>query len=151
MKLEGTYEFEAPRETVWEMLLDPEVISSIIPGSKGMEEIGPNKYQSVLEVKVGPVTGRFEGGVELKDLNAPESYSMEMNGKGPAGHVTGTGHVRLEQDGSKTIMHYTGDAQVGGRIASVGQRLLDVAAKTMAKQSLNLLAKRVKERIAKGS
>jgi carbon monoxide dehydrogenase subunit G len=132
------------------MLQDPEVISSIIPGSEQLEEIGENKYLSVLVVKVGPVNGRFEGQVELTDLNAPESYTMIMSGKGPAGHVDGTGNVRLEADGDTTIMHYTGDAKVGGKIAAVGQRLLDVAAKQLAKQSLNLLAKRIQERIAAG-
>jgi len=147
MKLEGTYNFEAKREFVWDMLQDPEVISSIIPGSEKLEEIGENKYLSVLKIKVGPVSGRFEGQVELTDLNAPESYTMIMSGKGPAGHMNGTGNVRLEEDGDATIMHYTGDAQVGGKVAAVGQRLLDVAAKQMAKQSLNLLAKRIQERI----
>ena len=150
MKLEGTYTFEAGREFVWDMLQDPEVISSIIPGSEQMEEIGENKYLSVLMVKVGPVNGRFEGSVELTDLNPPESYTMIMNGKGPAGHVNGTGSVRLEADGDNTIMHYTGDAQVGGKIAAVGQRLLDVAAKQLAKQSLKTLANKIKERIAEG-
>jgi hypothetical protein len=150
MKLEGTYTFEASREFVWDMLQDPEVISSIIPGSEQLEEIGENKYLSVLVVKVGPVNGRFEGQVELTDLNAPESYTMIMSGKGPAGHMNGTGNVRLEEQDGTTIMHYTGDAKVGGKIAAVGQRLLDVAAKQLAKQSLNLLAKRIQERIAAG-
>lgn len=147
MKLEGTYEFETTREVVWEMLQDPEVIGSIIPGSQGMEEIGENKYESVVIVKVGPITGRFEGTVELMDLNPPESYNMAMKGKGPAGHVDGTGSVRLEYDGKITTMHYTGDAKVGGKIAAVGQRLLDVVAKAMAKRSLNSLAKKIQERI----
>ncbi|MCI0698284.1 carbon monoxide dehydrogenase, partial [candidate division KSB1 bacterium] len=85
--------------------------------------------------------------VELKDLNPPESYNMAMSGKGPAGHVDGTGSVRLEHDGKITTMHYSGDAKVGGKVAAVGQRLLDVVAKAMAKRSLNALAKKVQERI----
>jgi hypothetical protein len=147
MKLEGSYEFETTREVVWEMLQDPEVIGSIVPGSQGMIEVGENKYESAIVVKVGPITGRFEGTVELKDLVAPESYNMAMTGKGPAGHVDGTGTVRLEYDGKITTMHYTGDARVGGKIAAVGQRLLDVVAKAMAKRSLNALANKIQERI----
>ena len=147
MHLEGTYTFNAEREVVWDMLQDPNVIGSIMPGSQGMEKIGDNQYQSVLEVKVGPVTGRFESNIELADIHAPESYKLLMNGKGPAGHVTGEGLIRLEYTDGVTTMHYSGDAKVGGRIAAVGQRLLDVAAKSIAKQSLNSLAKKIEERI----
>lgn len=151
MKLEGTYEFNAPREVVWEMLQDPDVIGKIMPGSEKLEEVDENKYLAVMTVKVGPVTGRFEGSVELTDLNPPESYTMILGGKGPAGHMNGTGNVRLEENGDQTVMHYSGDAQVGGRIAAVGQRLLDMAAKMIAKQSLKNLAKQVEQRISESS
>ena len=147
MHLEGTYTFNAAREIVWGMLQDPNVIGSIMPGSHGLEQIGENQYQSVLEVKVGPVNGRFESTIELADINAPESYKLLMTGKGPAGHVTGEGIIRLTYADGVTTMHYNGDAKVGGRIAAVGQRLLDVAAKSIAKQSLNSLAKKIEERI----
>ena len=151
MKLEGTYEFEAPRQVVWDMLQDPTVIGSIIPGAGVPEEIGENHYLMVMEIKVGPVNGRFESTVHLTDLNAPESYTMHVTGKGPVGHMNGTGNVRLEEQDGKTLMHYTGDAQVGGKVASVGQRLLDMTAKAITKQSLNMLAKRVRKRIEEES
>lgn len=147
MKLEGTYEFTATREVVWEMLQDPEVMGSIIPGSQGMDKVAENQYETAVVVKVGPVTGRFEGSIQLSSLSPPESYTLTMMGKGPVGHVTGEGSVRLEYDGNVTTMHYIGDATVGGRIATVGQRLLDIAAKAIAKQSLNSLARRIQERI----
>lgn len=147
MHIEGTYEFESDRELVWDMLQDTEVIGSIMPGSKGLEEVGENKYYTGLVVKVGPVNGKFEANIELADINEPESYKLIIEGKGPAGHVNGEGVIRLEQNDEITIMHYAGDAKVGGKIAAVGQRLLDVAAKQIAKQSLRKLAKRVEERI----
>ena len=151
MELSGQYTFEAPQEIVWSMLQDPEVIGSIIPGSQGLEEIGENQYHAELIVKVGPIKGKFEGNVELTNINAPDSYTLLMNGKGPAGHVDGEGNVRLEYSDGITTMHYSGDAKVGGKIATVGQRLLDVAAKAIAKQSLNALAKQVQKRIEDGA
>ena len=146
MKLEGSYEFDAPREIVWNCLQDPEVIGSIIPGAGIPEAIGENHYQMIMEIKVGPVEGRFESSVELIDLVAPESYRMVVSGTGPPGHVKGDGAIRLEAQGDRTIMHYTGDAQVGGRVASVGQRLLDMTSKAVISQSLKALAKRIEKR-----
>ena len=147
MHIEGTYEFESDRQLVWDMLQDKEVLGSIIPGSKGLEEVEENKFHTALAVKVGPVNGKFEADIELTDVNEPESYKLIVNGKGPAGHVTGEGVIRLEQNEAITIMHYAGDAKVGGKIASVGQRLIDVAAKQIAKQSLKKLAQRIDEGI----
>jgi uncharacterized protein len=147
MHLEGTYEFQSNRQLVWDMLLNPEVIGSIMPGSQGLTEVEPNKFHTALVVKVGPVNGKFEANIDLADIDEPESYKLIVEGKGPAGHVTGEGVIRLEETNAMTIMHYSGDAKVGGKIAAVGQRLLDVAAKQIAKQSLIKLAKRVEERI----
>jgi len=147
MHIEGTYDFDFKRELVWDVLMDIDVLGSIIPGSKGLEEIGENKYESKLSVRVGPVNGKFEAQFELADVDAPESYRLIVSGKGPAGHVTGEGTIRLEQDNGKTVMHYAGDARIGGKIAAVGQRLLDVAAKQTAKQSLKKLSKQVELRL----
>lgn len=148
MKLEGTYEFQAPRDIVWDCLQDPEVIGSIIPGAAVPEEIGENHYQMVMEINVGPVSGRFESSIQLSNLVAPESYHMIVSGSGPPGHVKGDGDIRLEEQESSTLMHYSGTAQVGGRVASVGQRLLDMTAKAITAQSLKALAKRIERRAA---
>ena len=148
MHIEGSYEFESERELVWDVLMDIDVLGSIIPGSKGLQEIGENKYESKLAVKVGPVNGKFEANFELADMNAPQSYRIIVAGKGPAGHVSGEGVIRLERDNSATVMHYAGDAKIGGKIAAVGQRLLDVAAKQIAKQALRKLSKQVEARLA---
>ncbi len=147
MHIEGSYEFEFERELVWEVLMDIDVLGSIIPGSKGLEEIGENKYQSKLSVRVGPVNGKFESSFELADVMAPESYRLIVEGKGPAGHVTGAGEIRLAQENGTTVMHYAGDARIGGKIAAVGQRLLDVAAKQIAKQALKKLSKQIEARL----
>ncbi len=147
MHIEGSYEFEFERELVWEVLMDIDVLGSIIPGSKGLEAIGENKYQSKLSVRVGPVNGKFESSFELADVNAPESYRLIVEGKGPAGHVTGQGEIRLAQENGVTVMHYAGDARIGGKIAAVGQRLLDVAAKQITKQALKKLSKQIEARL----
>ncbi len=147
MRIEGSYEFASERELVWDLLMDIDVLGGIIPGSKGLEEIGENKYQVKLAVKVGPVNGRFETNIELADVNQPESYRMLVSGKGPAGHFTGEGTISLDGADGKTVMRYAGDARIGGKIAAVGQRLLDVAAKQIAKQSLKKLSKQVETRL----
>ncbi len=147
MHIEGSYEFEFQRELVWDVLMDIDVLGSIIPGSKGLQEIGENKYESKLAVRVGPVNGKFESQFELVDVMAPESYRLIVEGKGPAGHVTGEGEIRLAQENGRTVMHYAGDARIGGKIAAVGQRLLDVAAKQIAKQALKKLSKQIEARL----
>ena len=147
MHIEGSYEFEFQRELVWDVLMDIDVLGSIIPGSKGLQEIGENKYESKLAVKIGPVNGKFESQIELVDVMAPESYRLLVAGKGPAGHVTGEGEIRLTQENGVTVMHYAGDARIGGKIAAVGQRLLDVAARQITKQALKKLSKQVEARL----
>ncbi|MDE2859438.1 MAG: carbon monoxide dehydrogenase subunit G [Chloroflexota bacterium] len=147
MHIEGSYEFEFERELVWDVLMDIDVLGSIIPGSKGLQEIGENKYESKLAVRVGPVNGKFESQFELVDVTAPESYRLIVEGKGPAGHVTGEGEIRLAQENGRTVMRYAGDARIGGKIAAVGQRLLDVAAKQIAKQALKKLSKQIEARL----
>ncbi len=147
MHIEGSYDFEFERQLVWDVLMDIDVLGSIIPGSKGLEAIGENKYQSKLSVRVGPVNGKFEANFELADINEPESYRLLVEGKGPAGHVNGEGRIRLARENGLTVMRYAGDARIGGKIAAVGQRLLDVAAKQIAKQSLKKLSKQVELRL----
>jgi hypothetical protein len=146
VKLEGTYTFEAPREVVWAALLDPEVLAKTMPGCERLERTGDNEYQGEIKIRVGPVQGKFQGTVKLSDINELESYSMEVDGKGAPGFMKGTGAVKLEPQGDSTLMHYSGDAQVGGRIASVGQRLLDSSAKAITRQSLDSLNKQIQAR-----
>ncbi|MCB0226478.1 MAG: carbon monoxide dehydrogenase subunit G [Anaerolineae bacterium] len=146
MDLAGTYTFDAPRDEVWQALMDPAVLVSIMPGCESLEEVGENEYQTTLKIKVGPVQGKFKGNIELLEINEPDSYRMKVDGQGPSGFMKGDGQVKLESQGDSTLMHYTGTAQVGGRIASVGQRLLDSSAKAITKQSLDGLNQQITAR-----
>jgi carbon monoxide dehydrogenase subunit G len=146
VRLEGTYTFEAPRQAVWEALMDPEVLAKVMPGCEKLEQLEENKYKGTLNVKVGPVQGKFEGVVTITEVNPAEGYSIQVDGRGPAGFMKGVGQIRLEDQGETTLIHYGGDAQVGGRIASVGQRLLDTTAKSMTRQSLEGLHNQIKAR-----
>jgi hypothetical protein len=143
VKLEGSYTFEAPRDVVWEALLDPDVLVNALPGTEKLEKVGENDYKGTLKIKVGPVQGQFQGTVTLSDLKPPKTYKMSVNGRGPAGFMRGEGNVRLEIEGDTTVMHYDGDAQVGGRIASVGQRLIDSTSKQITRQALENIHKQI--------
>jgi uncharacterized protein len=146
MKIEGSHTFDAPQDVVWPMLLDPEVLASVMPGCEKLEKTAENQYEGVLMVRVGPVQGKFNGTINLDNIQQPNSYDLTVDGKGPSGFVKGTGNLRLESAGGQTIMHYDGDVSVGGRIASVGQRLLDTSAKAIIRQSLTGLEKQVEAR-----
>ena len=147
MKIEGSYPFAAPRDELWPMLLDPQILANVLPGCEKLEPVGENQYQGILKIKVGPVQGKFQGDITLSDINSPESYSIAVDGKGAPGFVKGSGSLRLEADGDMTMLHYTGDAQVGGRLASVGQRLLDTSANAIIRQSLEGLGQQVQARM----
>lgn len=136
MDVNGEYVFDAPREMVWEALKDPDVLGQVMPGGQGFQEVGENEYTGTLNVKVGPVQGKFDGHITLADLVAPESYSMTVDGKGAPGFVNAEGSMKLTDQGEKTHLAYEGTARIGGRIASVGQRLLDASAKSIIRQSL---------------
>jgi len=137
MKIAGKKQFPVPRDVVWEAVLDPEVLSRTLPGCEDMAPVGDNKFRGKLKMRVGPVQGVFEGGVELLDLDPPNGYNLKMDGKGAPGFVNGAGSLRLEDtDDGGTMLHYDIDARVGGRIAAVGQRLLDSSARVLTRQGL---------------
>lgn len=146
MKVEGSHPFEAPREVVWPTLLDPHVLAKIMPGCEKLDQIGDNEYEGIIKIKVGPVQGTFNGKVTLANIDAPNGYEMQVSGKGPAGFVNGTGKLWLEGNNGQTILHYTGDADVGGKIASVGQRLMDTSARAVIRQSLEGLGQQISAR-----
>lgn len=136
MEVRGDYTFDAPQQLTWEALQDPEVLASIMPGGEDFKEIGQDEYTGLLNVKVGPVQGEFTGVIKLSDIVAPESYSMQVDGKGAPGFVKANGSLKLSEEGEKTHMDYHGTVQIGGRIASVGQRLLEASTKSIIRQSL---------------
>jgi carbon monoxide dehydrogenase subunit G len=143
MKLQGEHTFQASRDTVWQALNDPEILARTLPGCERLTEAGENRFEGALNIRVGPVQGQFQGTVQLLDLEPPEGYRLELDGKGAPGFVQGKGSVRLEQAGGVTVMHYEVDTQVGGRIAGVGQRLLDSSARVITRQALEGLTAQI--------
>ena len=145
MKLAGEYRFEAPIAEVWKALLDPVVLAAVMPGCEKLELVD-DAYVGELNIKVGPVQGKFEGKVTLSDVEEEEGYTMKVDGRGAPGFVKATAVIKLTPEGDATKMEYDADAQVGGRIASVGQRLIDASAKAIIKESLEGLNANVKAR-----
>ncbi|MEA3336908.1 MAG: carbon monoxide dehydrogenase subunit G [Chloroflexota bacterium] len=148
MHLEGSYIFSAPREAVWEAIMDPEVMGQALPGGEKMERTSESEYLGVMNVRVGPVQGKFQGKVELGEVNPPESCTITVSGRGAPGFISGTGAWQLEEDGDSTIMHYVGDVDVGGKIANVGQRLMESTAKSITRQGLESLDAQIQARLA---
>jgi carbon monoxide dehydrogenase subunit G len=146
MKVAGDYTFDGPQSLVWDTLLDPEVLASVLPGCEKLDLVGENEYEGALKIKIGPVQGQFMGKVKLEDIQAPDSYTMQVDGRGAPGFVKATGNLKLAASGPQTVVNYEGDAQVGGRLASVGQRLVESSAKAIIKQSLDGLNAAVKAR-----
>ena len=147
MKLEGDYLFEAPVGEVWKALFDPVVLAAVMPGCEKLDLVD-GQYVGDLNIKVGPVQGKFSGKVDLKDMQEPTSYTMLVDGRGQPGFVKATALVTLESEGENTRMRYDADAQVGGKIASVGQRLLEASSRAITKQSLEGLNENIKLRFA---
>ena len=151
MKLQGEHHLPAPRDEVWKALLDPEVLSKTVPGSEGLEQTGENEFSGRLKMKIGPVQGVFQGKVELTDLRPPNGYKMKIEGRGPVGFVNATGDLTLTEDAEGTLLAYEVDAQVGGRIASVGQRLVESSAKVITRQALAALQEQIEARVGPAS
>jgi carbon monoxide dehydrogenase subunit G len=152
LKIQGEHRFAAPRQEVWKALLDPDVLSRTVPGSQGLERTGENQFKGNLKIKVGPVQGSFQGAVTLENLDPARGYTLKLEGRGAPGFVNGTGAIQLEDDPSGgTLLRYDVDAQVGGRIAGVGQRLLESSAKVITRQALEALDAQIQARSASGS
>ena len=148
MKIQNEFTFEAHREKVWELLMDPEVMANAIPGTKRLERKGEDEYVGEIRVGIGPVSGAFSISIALKDKAPPQGYTMVIFAKGRPGFVNGTARVELSEDDSEaTLMKYSAELQLGGKIAAVGQRLLDSVSKSMTKRSLKALSKSLQERL----
>ena len=135
MKLVGDYRFNAPASEVWKALLDPVVLAAVMPGCEKLELVD-GAYVGDLNIRVGPVQGKFHGKVVLDDVVEEKGYTMTVDGRGAPGFVKAKAAVKLTPEGAETVMVYDADAQVGGRIASVGQRLIDSSARAIIKESL---------------
>lgn len=149
MKLQGEHTFDAPRSEVWEALLDPQILVNTLPGCERLEEVGEHELEGILNIQVGPVSGKFDGTVRLLELEPEEGYRLKLDGKGAPGFVKGDGKIRLaDADGGGTVLSYEIDAQVGGRIAGVGQRLLLSSGRVISRQALEGLEAQLRARRA---
>ena len=133
MDMTGERRIEAPRQTVWQALNDPAVLKASIPGCESLEKLSDTDMKATAAVKIGPISARFSGAVHLSDIDAPNGYTIGGEGQGGvAGFAKGGAKVRLEDAGTATLLHYEVHAQVGGKIAQLGARLIDATAKQMA-------------------
>jgi len=133
MKMNDEIAIAAPREQVFAALNDVEILKQAIPGCQELEKQSDTELTATVMAKVGPVKAKFKGAVTLSDLNPPESYSISGEGKGgAAGFASGGAKITLREDGVGTILAYEVEAQVGGKLAQIGSRLIDGTAKKLA-------------------
>lgn len=134
MKFEGKYTFKAPREKVWQVLLDPKILAQCMPGCEDLKEIGPDQYEASVKVGVAAVKGTYKAKISIKDKQPPSHYVLSGQGSGGPGFMQGDMAIDLEQEGGETLLKYSTDAKVGGLIAGVGQRMIGGIAKMMIDQ-----------------
>ena len=145
MTMSGEYELPVPREVVWEKLNDPETLKAAIPGSEELQKVSDTEFQAVVVTKIGPVKAKFKGKVTLSDLDPPNGYKISGQGDGGvAGFAKGGATVKLTPKGGGTLLSYTVEAQIGGKLAQLGQRLVNGAAKKLADQFFKKFAEAVK-------
>ncbi len=144
MKVDGSFTMDAPREQVFETLQRPEALRSCLPGVEKFDELGGGRYEVVLKAGVANVRGTFTGVVTMADQRAPEFYRLSVEGAFSGGFVRGTGDITLEEESGKTRVKYSGDGQVGGPLASVGQRLIVPATRMVAGQFFRCMEGQVK-------
>ncbi len=132
MKLNGSYQINLEKQKVWEALNDAEILKKSIPGCEEFKKDSETEFTATATNKIGPFNASFTGNIELKEINAPHSYIIEGSGNSPVGFASGKAKVKLEESGNGTKLIYEVEANVGGKIAQVGSRLIDMTAKKMA-------------------
>ena len=132
MKLSGSYQINLEKQKVWEALNNPEILRKSIPGCEEFTKDSDTEFSATATNKIGPFNASFTGTIELKDINAPNSYKIVGSGNSPVGFASGEAEVKLEDHNEGTKLIYTVEANVGGKIAQIGSRLIDMTAKKMA-------------------
>lgn len=133
MTMTGEIQLAAPKEVVWEKLNDPDVLKACIPGCEELEKTDDQGFRAVAKMKVGPVSARFRGKVILSELDPPNGYKISGEGEGGvAGFAKGSAKVDLRESDGGTLLGYRVDAQIGGKLAQLGQRLINGTAKKLA-------------------
>jgi uncharacterized protein len=144
MTMNGEYQLPAPQETVWEKLNDPVVLKACIPGCESLDKTSDTGFSAVATIKIGPVKAKFKGSVTLSDLDPPNGYKISGQGEGGvAGFAKGGATVKLAPKDGGTLLSYTVEAQIGGKLAQLGQRLINGAAKKVADDFFGNFAKAV--------
>lgn len=144
MEISGQHRIPAERSVVWAALNDPNVIKECIPGCQSLELLSDTEMAATVKAKVGPVSATFKGNVTLTNVNPPNGYTISGEGKGgPAGFAKGGADVSLSETDGGTLLAYTAHAEVGGKLAQVGARLIDATAKQMADQFFGAFAEKV--------
>lgn len=143
MKIEGNHKIPAPRNVVWRGLLDPAVLARAVPGCEKLEAQPDGSYRAEMSVGIAAVKGKYHGRIEILDPVPPERYRMKVEGQGTGGFVKGEGVLTLAEQGGETVVSYSGEAQVGGIIANVGQRLLQGAARQIVSRFFEAFAREI--------
>jgi carbon monoxide dehydrogenase subunit G len=139
MKVEGSWTYGAPREVVWQRLLDPEKLRTCIPGCQSLDAAGPDRWSARLSVGAGPIRGTYNGNVAITEKQEPASYVLAIDGSGAPGFVRGTAHVTLASTPDGTRVDVSADGHVGGTVAAVGQRMLTGVARSLMGQFFDCL------------
>jgi uncharacterized protein len=133
MEMSGEQLVPASQQETWQALNDPEVLKACVPGCESIDPIAENQYQVLMVARVGPVSAKFKGKLTLSDVKPPDSYAIAFEGQGgPAGFAKGGAQVRLQEQNHQTLLSYDVKASVGGKLAQIGSRLVDAAAKKVA-------------------
>jgi carbon monoxide dehydrogenase subunit G len=143
MELNATFEFNAPVQRVWDLLMDTAAIAHCLPGCRELRPAGDDRYDVELKVAIAAIAGDFKGTVALDEQHPPDSYKLVVSGTGRQGFVNGHAVVTLEADGDRTRVHVAAQADVGGKIARVGQRMLEGVARGTMKRFYKCLAKQL--------
>ena len=144
MKINGSYEFDASAESVWDSLTDPEKLAGCIPGCEGLEPVGDDEYQTTMTVGIGPVRGKYNAKIMMRDKIPYSFFRLVIEGNGPTGFVNAEASITLEEKDGRTTVSVDSDAQVGGTVARVGQRLMDSVARMMMGNFFGCLQETVK-------
>lgn len=135
MKIEGNYDFSAPREKVWQVLLDPQIMAQCLPGCESMEEVGPDQYEANVKIGIAAVKGSYKAKVRIAEKREPSHYVLSGEGSGGPGFMQGDLVIDLEEnDRGGTTVKYSTEPKIGGLIAGVGQRMLGGIGKMMVNQ-----------------
>ncbi|MBI1898448.1 MAG: carbon monoxide dehydrogenase subunit G [Acidobacteria bacterium] len=140
MKISGAYRLSLPQERAYALLQDPAMLAHCMPGAERLDKVGEDEYQMKLRMSIASISGNFDGRVRVADKNPHQSFRLVVEGTGKIGFVRGDGLLRIAAEDSGSNVTYEGDVQVGGTIAAVGQRLLDVTSKMMIKRFFDKFA-----------